>query len=93
VESQKRESFRDRVGTEFKQLLDHLIGLKQQRRGNAQAEGFGGLEIDGQLKLHRLLHRQVPWLGAFQDAIHIVGAPAANAAKFTVSKLDEHPKL
>ena len=27
-------------------LLDHLIGLKQDNRGNGEPEGLGGLEVD-----------------------------------------------
>src|SRR6266404_5181887 len=32
-------------------LLDHLIRPLQERRGDRQAEGFGGLEVDNQLEL------------------------------------------
>ena len=52
---------------------DHLVRLEQQRRRDGETEGMGGLEVDDQLELRGLLHRQVAWLGAFQDAIHIVG--------------------
>jgi hypothetical protein len=37
-------------------LLDHLIGAQQQRLWDRQAEGLGGLEVDDQLELRRLLH-------------------------------------
>ena len=36
-------------------LLDHLIRPLQQRLGDRQAEGLGGLEVDDQLELRGLL--------------------------------------
>ncbi len=27
-------------------LLDHLVGLEEERRGDRQAQGLGGLEVD-----------------------------------------------
>ena len=48
----------------------------QQRRRDRQAEGLGGLEVDDQLELRRLLDGQVGGLGAFQDLVHVErGAP------------------
>ena len=41
--------------------------------GTVEAERFGGLEIDDQLELGRLLHRQVGGLLALEDAIDIAG--------------------
>ena len=38
-------------------LADHLISLDKERWRDRQSEGFGGLEIDNQLELGRLLHR------------------------------------
>ena len=54
-------------------LANHLIRLEKDMWGNREPKGLSRLEIDDQLKLHRLLHRQVRRLGAFQDTIHIVG--------------------
>ena len=39
--------------------LDHLVGAAEQRQRNGQAERLGGLEIEDQLDLGDLLHRQV----------------------------------
>ena len=52
-------------------LLDHFICPRQHRRRDRQAEGFGGLQIDHEFELRRLLHRQVGRLGALQDLVHV----------------------
>src|SRR6266851_7078422 len=44
-------------GTPGALSLDHLIRPLQERRRNRQAEGLGGLEVDDQLDLRRLLYR------------------------------------
>jgi len=43
--------FRDRMGTEFNQLLDHLVRKDEQVRGHRQIEGLGGSEVDDEFKL------------------------------------------
>ena len=40
-------------------LLDHLFCAPEQRRGDAQAQCFRGLEIYDQLHFANLLHRQI----------------------------------
>ena len=50
---------------------DHLVGLKEERRGNREAKRVGGLEVDDQLKFRRLLHRQVARLVTLENAIDI----------------------
>ena len=39
-------------------LLEHLVRLEEEGRGQSDPERFGGLEIDHQLEFHRLLHGQ-----------------------------------
>src|SRR5262245_13232175 len=58
--------------------LDHLVGalLKEQR--HVEAKRLGGLEIDGQLELGRLLDRKVRRRGPLEDAINIRGRTANN---------------
>ena len=45
----------------------------EERLGNCQAERLGGLEIDDQLELGRLLDRQVGRLRPSQNLVDIVG--------------------
>ena len=52
-------------------LLDHLIGQEEQGGGHRDPERLGGLEVDDQLELRGLLHRQVGGLGTLQDLVHI----------------------
>jgi hypothetical protein len=39
-------------------LFDHLVGASEQRRRHAEAQRSGRLQIDDELELDRLLHRQ-----------------------------------
>ena len=43
---------------------------------NRKAEYLGGFKIDNERKLLRLLHRQIGWLGAFQNLVHVDGDTA-----------------
>ena len=64
-------------------LLDHLIGAPQQRKRKGEAERSGGLEIDEQLDLGRLLDRQIRRLGARKNPAGLdpaLMAPIAGAA-------------
>jgi hypothetical protein len=50
---------------------DDLVGLEEEDWGNGEAEGLSGLEVDDQFNCHRLLHRQIPWFGPFEDFVHV----------------------
>ena len=39
--------------------LDHLVGAAEQRDWEGEAERFGGVHVDDQLDLHRLLDGEV----------------------------------
>ncbi len=54
-------------------LPDHLIRLEEEGGGKREAESLRSLEVDDRLEFRRLLHGQVGGLGAFQDAIDVVG--------------------
>ena len=61
-------------------LLDHLIRLEEERRGDREAERLGRLEVDDQLERSRPLHGQVGRLRTFQDLIHIAGGTLAQVS-------------
>ena len=44
--------------------FDHLVGATGQRLRYRQPESLGGLEVDDELDLHRLLDRQIAYGGA-----------------------------
>ena len=52
-------------------LLDHLVGEREQRRRDFEAERLRSLEIDHQLEFARLYHGQVGGLFASQNATDI----------------------
>src|SRR6266852_2669198 len=51
--------------------LDDLVRPRQHRLRDCQAEGLGGLEIDGQLELRRLLDGKLCRLGTFEDLVDV----------------------
>jgi hypothetical protein len=54
-------------------LLDHLVGGREQRRGDCDAKCLGGLEVDREYKLSGQLYGQISRLFAPQNAVHIEG--------------------
>src|SRR5260370_10000348 len=56
-----RSRSRIRIRSEL-QLFDHLVGGSEQSGRYSEAECFGSLEIDDQLKLSRRHHRQLSGL-------------------------------
>jgi hypothetical protein len=52
-------------------LLEHLVRLKEERRGDGEAEGLGRLEVDDQLARGGLLDGEVRGLGALEDLVHL----------------------
>src|SRR6185295_18285009 len=51
--------------------LDHLIRPLEERLGDRQAEGLGGLEVDDQLELGGLLDREIARLRVLEDLVHV----------------------
>ena len=54
-------------------LLDYGVGTSQQAIRRIYAECFGDLEIDNKLKFRCILNRQISWLLAFLNPVHIRG--------------------
>src|SRR4029434_7818047 len=62
-------------------LLDDLVCPQERRRRDRQARRLGGLEVDHQLELRRLLDGQVAGPGALEDLVHVDGSSKVCAAK------------
>src|SRR5207244_1653128 len=45
-------------------LFDHLVGARQQRGWNGDAERLRGLQVDDQFEFGRLFHREIGRFGA-----------------------------
>jgi len=59
-----------RCGRDWR-LFDHLVGSRNQDRWQVNTERFGGFVVDDELKLCRLLNRQLSWSGAFDDFVDV----------------------
>src|SRR5215813_5495116 len=55
--------------------LDNFVRSHQHIRWNRQADLLGRFQVDDELKLRRLFHRQISRLCAFQNLVHIDGDP------------------
>jgi hypothetical protein len=53
---------------------NHLVRLEEEGRGDSEAKGFGGLEVDDQLELHWPFDGQRGGVGAFEDFVHVDGS-------------------
>src|SRR5262249_37930493 len=61
----------DRTSLRLAHSLDHLVGEGEQPVWDLEAERLGGLEIDGQFELRRLLNGKIGRLFSLKDAIDI----------------------
>src|SRR4051812_7807790 len=57
-------------------LFDHVVGAQQHSSRDVEADCFGNLEVDNQIKLSRLLNRQVRWLRALGQLVNIISDTA-----------------
>src|SRR6516225_7894927 len=56
-------------GGDITRLFNHLVGGRKQRRRNLDSERFGGLEIDEQIELCRLLEGNIAGSGAVENLL------------------------
>jgi len=67
-------------------LLNYFVRRGQQRFRDGEAEGFDSLEVDDQLDFRDLLHGEIGWFLAFENAPGIdanLVVPIAEAAAIT----------
>src|ERR1700680_3390687 len=57
--------------TEVTRLFDHLVGSRQQRRRNGEAEGLGGLQVYSQFEARGLFDRDIRGLCASQYLVDV----------------------
>src|SRR5262245_62010395 len=69
------------IGLVGHRLLDHAIRAQQQRGRDSSAKRLGGLEVDDQLKLNRLLNWKVTRLRASEYPIDVSWERRTRAAK------------
>src|SRR5215470_12874039 len=74
-------------------LLDHLICEEEQGWRHRDSQRLGGLEVDDELKLHGLLHRQIGGLSTLENFVHVVGdAPPALYVAHIVGHQPSRPR-
>src|SRR6516165_6129485 len=81
-----------RLSQQLSCSLDHLVGTREQRRRNVDAECFCGREVDHQLEFSREFDRQVAGLFAFENPAD-VDAGAAKSIRLTWSVADQAANL
>src|SRR6516162_3397652 len=71
----------DRTSLRLAHSLDHLVGNREQRWRNGEAERLRSLEIDDQFELCRLHHRKVGRFGTLENPADIYAGLAIGVRK------------
>src|SRR5262245_8617839 len=64
---------RTHAAQQKRSLINHLVGTREHGRWNSEAQGVGGLKIDHQLELRRLLDWQISGLCALENFFNVAG--------------------
>src|ERR1700682_1891991 len=72
--------------------FDHLVCAAKQRQRESEAERLGGLQVDDQLDLHRLLDWEIGRLFAFEnparvDAHFAIGIPQTGSVAHKTARV------
>src|SRR5262245_9308438 len=59
------------VHEEKLRLLDHLVGAGEQRWRHFDGEGSGSLQVNHELVLGRVLHREISWPLTLENAVNV----------------------
>jgi hypothetical protein len=62
-------------------LLDNMVRSDEDGPRDREAESPGGLQVDDQLELRRLLHGQVGGLRAFEDLVDVGGSASVQVGQ------------
>jgi hypothetical protein len=65
--------------------LDHLVGTSEEGRRHFQAKRLGGLQIDDEIELGRLLDREVSGLCSAHNLVDIFGGALSQAGGWAAS--------
>ena len=76
-----------------KPLFKHSVGLIEDRLRDRQAEGFGGLQVDDQLKFRWLLYGQIAGLGPLQNSVYIGSRPSGKLGEEDVPTIGHEAAL
>src|SRR3954452_24152520 len=65
----------------MKVSLDHLVGKREQRRGNCDTKRLRRFKVDNEFELGRLPNREIGRFGALENATNVGAAMLDGAAQ------------